>query len=84
MVAAELEAVVNRVEGVLFVNNLLVAQGTGAAQASIPMAGLELPRVAGISVTVGDALDLDRLRGQRPEPTEASSFVPVPFVPKEC
>jgi hypothetical protein len=84
VVAAELDAVVNRVEGVLFVNNLLVAQGTGAAQASIPMAGLELPRVAGISVTVGDALDLDRLRGQRPEPTEASSFVPVPFVPKEC
>jgi baseplate J-like protein len=84
VVAAELDAVVNRVEGVLFVNSLLVAQGTGAAQASIPMIGLELPRVAGISVTVGDPLDLDRLRGQSPEPTEASSFVPVPVVPKEC
>jgi hypothetical protein len=86
VVAAELEAVVNRVEGVLFVNNLLVAQGTGAAQASIPVTGLELPRVAGISVTVGDALDLDRLRGQRPEPTDASlsGFVPVPVVPEEC
>ena len=33
VVAAELDAVVNRVEGVLLVNNLLVAQGTGAAQA---------------------------------------------------
>jgi len=84
VVAAELEAVANRVDGVLFVNDLLVAQGTGAAQASIPMTGLELPRVAGISVTVGDPLDLDRLRGQRPEPTEASSFVPVPVVPEEC
>jgi len=43
--------------GVLFVNNLLVAAGTGAAQPSIPMRGLDLPRVAGISVTVGDPLD---------------------------
>ena len=89
VVAAELEAVVNRVEGVLFVNNLLVAVGTGGAQASIPMTGLELPRIAGISVTVGDALDLDRLRGQSFDPTTASTtggggFVPVPVVPEEC
>jgi hypothetical protein len=84
VVAAELEAVVNRVDGVLFVNSLLVAQGTGAAQSSIPMSGLELPRVVGISVTVGDPLDLDRLRGQQPEPTEASTFVPVPVVPEDC
>src|SRR5262249_19649116 len=39
VVAAELEAVVNRVEGVLFVNSLLVAEGTGAAQALIDMRG---------------------------------------------
>jgi len=84
VVAAELEAVVNRVEGVLFVNSLLLALGTGGSQASIPMTGLELPRVAGISVTVGDPLDLDRLRGQSPEPTAAAGFVPVPVVPTEC
>ena len=84
VVAAELEAVINRVEGVLFVNSVLVAAGTGAAQASISMTGLELPRVAGISITLGDPLDLDRLRGQQPEPTEAAAFVPVPIVPEEC
>jgi len=84
VVAAELEAVVNRVEGVLFVNSLLVAEGTGAAQPSIDMRGLDLPRVAGISVTVGDPLDLDQLRGQRPEITAAVGFVPVPVVPEEC
>jgi hypothetical protein len=84
VVAAELEAVVNRVEGVLFVNSLLLGLGTGGSQASIPMTGLELPRVAGISVTVGDPLDLDRLRGQSPEPTAAAGFVPVPVVPTEC
>jgi len=84
VVAAELEAVINRVEGVLFVNSVLVAAGTGAAQASISMTGLELPRVAGISITLGDPLDLDRLRGQQPEPTEAAAFVPVPIIPEEC
>jgi hypothetical protein len=40
--------------------------------------------VLGISVTVGDPLDLDRLRGQQPEPTDAAAFVPVPVVPEEC
>jgi hypothetical protein len=48
------------------------------------MRGLDLPRVAGISVTVGDPLDLDQLRGQRPEITAAVGFVPVPVVPEEC
>ena len=45
------QAVVNRVDGVLLVNKLLVAEGTGAAAAVDSMTGLELPRVAGISVT---------------------------------
>lgn len=84
VVAAELEAVVNRVEGVLFVNNLLLASGTGAADTAIAMRGLQLPRVAGISVVVGDALDLDQLRGQRSESTAAVGFVPVPIVPEKC
>jgi hypothetical protein len=84
VVALELQAVVNRVEGVLLVNNLLLASGTGTARSSVAMRGLELPRVAGISVSVGDALDLDRVRGQRPETTAASPFVPVPVVPEEC
>jgi hypothetical protein len=84
VVAAELEAVVNRIDGVLFVNNLFVASGTGPAQTTMDIRGLELPRVLGISVTVGDALDLDQLRGQRPEVSAASAFVPVPIVPEEC
>jgi predicted phage baseplate assembly protein len=85
VVALELQAVVNRVEGVLLVNNLFLAAGNGAPEPAIAMTSLELPRLAGISVTVGDALDLDQLRGQRAEPAnEVTGFVPVPIVPEDC
>ena len=51
------------------------------------MTGLELPRVAGISVAVGDPLDLDQLRGQQhadadARPTGASCR--CPDLPEEC
>ena len=45
----------------------------------------ELPRVAGLSVNVGDAIDLNQLRGQgTPPPTAAVGFLPVPVIPEEC
>ena len=64
VVALELQAVANRVDGVLLVNDLRIAEGSGAPQAQVRMSGLELPRVVGISVVVGDPLDLDQVRGQ--------------------
>ena len=97
--ALELQAVANRVEGVLLVNNVLLAQGTSAAQPQIAMSGLELPRVVGISVVVGDPIDLDQLRGQSlvtpgavaapggaapGGPDAVLARVPVPVVPEEC
>ena len=83
MLALELQAVANRVDGVLLVNDLRVAEGTGPAQAQIRMSGLELPQVMGISVALGDPVDLDRVRGQSLERT-AAVLVPVPVVPEEC
>ena len=81
----ELLAVASRVEGVLLINDVKVAEGTKPSVPQITMSGLELPRVAGISVIVGDPLDLDQLRGQTtptiPGPTR---IVPVPVVPEEC
>lgn len=59
----ELLAVASRVEGVLSVNDLLVAEGTLPSATQITMTGLELPRVMGISVAIGDPLSLDDLRG---------------------
>jgi hypothetical protein len=63
------------------------------------MTGLELPRVMGISVAVGDAMGLDELRGQAapgggttpgggtpgtPGGGTAPPLLPVPTIPEEC
>jgi hypothetical protein len=86
----ELLAVASRVPGVLLVNDVKIAEGTKASSAQIPMTGLELPRVAGISVSIGDPVDLDQLRGQGAvtQPTTGGKkpprIVPVPVIPEEC
>jgi hypothetical protein len=86
----ELLAVASRVPGVLLVNDVKIAEGTKASSPQIPMTGLELPRVAGISVSIGDPVDLDQLRGQgavaQPQPGGKTPprIVPVPIIPEEC
>jgi hypothetical protein len=95
----ELAAVASRVQGMLSVNGVLVAEGSLPATAQIGMRGLELPRVMGISVTVGDPLSLDALRGQLSlspggtgdgtggDDTDgggALPLLPVPVIPEEC
>lgn len=84
--ARELLAVASRVTGVLLVNDVLLAEDTKPASDQIPMNGLELPRVMGISIVVGEPLDLDQLRGQTPPVvgTPAPKIVPVPVIPEEC
>lgn len=83
----ELMAVASRVNGVQLVNDVLIAEGTKSAASPINMTGLELPRVAGISVNIGDPLDIDQLRGQTTTGAVAATsprLVPVPVVPEEC
>ena len=83
----ELMAEVSREPGVLKVNQLLLAQGSaGAVDTEVPMRGLQLPRIAGLSVEVGTALTLDALRGAAPTTTTGAArrFVPIPVVPQEC
>jgi hypothetical protein len=88
--ARELLAVASRVSGVLLINDVLICEDTKPAVEQIAMSGLELPRVAGISVTIGDPMDLDQLRGQVVTPpagtgtTPPPKIVPVPIVPEEC
>ena len=50
------------------------------------MTGLELPRVLGVSVVVGDPVDIDELRrgGRADGTTSMRGVVPVPLVPEEC
>ncbi|HEY2963001.1 MAG TPA: baseplate J/gp47 family protein [Pyrinomonadaceae bacterium] len=87
--ARELLAVASRVAGVLLVNDVLISEGTKPATDQIQMTGLELPRVMGISVSIGDPMDLDQLRGQSTPvfgttTTVSPKIVPVPVVPEEC
>lgn len=83
----ELSAVVSRTKGVMFVNELFLAEGNNAAEEQIAMNGLELPRVMGISVSVGDPLPLSNLRGASNATsgqTTKRKIVPVPVIPENC
>ncbi len=64
---------------------VLVAAGDDAGSDSdpIPMNALELPLVT-ISVTAGDPLPLDQVRGLSPAQAQPSTVVPVPIVPDTC
>jgi hypothetical protein len=85
VVALELMAKASAVPGVSSVNGVLLAEGVEAAKDQVDMRGLELPRVAGISVSVGEPASLDELRGQSGSPqTGAPGVVPVPVIPDEC
>jgi hypothetical protein len=85
VVALELAAIAARVPGVSAVNTMLLA-GTDDTDAtpSVSMRGLDLPRVAGIMVTIGSAIPLSELRGATSPDTGAAGFLPLPFVPEEC
>jgi len=83
VVAQELLAVATRVPGVLYVNAIQLARDTDPAALQVSLSGLELPRLAGISVVTGDPLDLNQLRGATPTPT-AIPQLPIPIIPEEC
>jgi Baseplate J-like protein len=81
----ELEVEVARVPGVSSVNELLLASTTGDDFDQIAMQGLQLPRVDGIQVSVGDAVPISSVRGDSQDgPPAARRLVPVPAIPDEC
>ncbi len=90
----ELLAIAGRVSGVMFVNDVLLAEGNNERNDIVPMSGLELPRILGISVTVGDPLPLAQLRGTSTDDGTGSGnsggqkrkrrIVPIPVIPEEC
>jgi hypothetical protein len=86
VVDRELMAVATRVPGVLLVNDVLIAEGTGVATPTIAMRGLDLPRVLGISVVVGEPVPLDQLRGGTVAGVlrRGMKVLPVPHVIEEC
>jgi hypothetical protein len=84
--AAELAAVASRASGVRFVRGVRMAGPDGVEWPEIAMHSLQLPRIAGLSVQVGDApapaslmggvVDSGQLPNQR--------VVPVPVIPARC
>ena len=81
----ELMAEVNRTPGVRLVKELFVAEGTLPSTESIAFTGLQLPRVRGIAIALGDARSLDDVRGTGVTTTTTDpAFVPVPVLPEEC
>ena len=81
----DLVAEASRVDGVRHVNGLELAAGGGPSVTTVDLGGwLVLPRVAGISVAAGDALDLDALRGTGPADQPTANVVPVPVIPETC
>jgi hypothetical protein len=79
----ELLTFVARVDGVRAVNAILLAGAAGADQERVGLTGLQLPRLAGLSVVPGDPVPLDQLRGA-PEPGPPAARVPVPVIPERC
>ncbi|MCE4536732.1 baseplate J/gp47 family protein [Pelomonas sp. P7] len=86
--ALELATVAARVEGVLGVTGLLLGDSTGARRDSVPLAGLQLPLIAGLSVSLGDPVPLSDLIGQGTGSADgapaAALRLPVPRVPENC
>jgi len=85
--AKELLAVASRVSGVMFVNDVLLAEGDNSATEQVSMNGLELPRVLGISISIGDPLPLSQLRGTSTDTNGTATprrIVPIPIIPEEC
>ncbi|HEX2912436.1 MAG TPA: baseplate J/gp47 family protein [Chloroflexia bacterium] len=82
VVETELLTEISRVPGVLSVKALL-GDASGVERPSIPMQGLQLPRIAALEVSIGDPLALAELQGQQIE-TNRDNLLPVPAIPEEC
>jgi hypothetical protein len=79
----ELWARAARVPGVAAIRGVRMFDAGGAEIATLPLSGLQLPRLDHISVRAGDAEDL---AAERPAvaPDAAARRVPVPVVPASC
>jgi hypothetical protein len=95
VVRLHLQAIASRVPGVFLVNNVLLAEDTSASTLvssdQVGMIGLQLPRIAGISVVEGDPISLSDLKDQTtgrgligPSPGPVPLPLPVPVIPQEC
>ncbi|HLV36391.1 MAG TPA: putative baseplate assembly protein [Spirillospora sp.] len=84
---SELEAVVARVDGVRAVNSLLLGSATANNVTSVPIAGLQLPRLVGVRVVDGNAIPLNQLKSAPPATDnlpEGQRWTGIPVLPERC
>ncbi len=86
LLAKDLEAVASRVPGVGYVEELRLGGNGPIQRERIELAGLQLPLVAALEVSVGTtALALEALVAEpTPAPVPGVSVVPVPVVEETC
>jgi predicted phage baseplate assembly protein len=91
--ALELATVVASTTGVGGVAGLLLGDAAGSRRDSVPMRGLQLPYIAGLSVTLGDPVPLEDLLGRDAAAGTGGDDgdgglrrrrLPVPKVPQAC
>lgn len=77
----ELDTYAGRVEGVAVVTGTLLAGEDGVTVGKVELAGLQLPRLVGLSVVVGDPVPIAQLKGT---PADLGNRLAVPIGPEEC
>ncbi len=81
---AEILATAARVAGVSAVTQVLLGDVDGNAITSLPVTGLQLPRLLGVSASAGEPTPVSDLLGATPVEGEGMLRLPVPVVPEEC
>jgi hypothetical protein len=84
LIQKDLEAVVTRVAGVEFVNELKLGVTTPVEVTDANLISLQLPKLAGLAVTEGEPEQLSALAGQISQPGALPKVVPVPVSKKTC
>jgi hypothetical protein len=84
VVDRELMAIASRVQDVLLITDVIIAWNDQPPADEIPIYRLELPRIAGLSISLGDPIPIDQLRGQSSTTPDDGKIVPVPVIPEEC
>ncbi len=85
--AGEISAFASRVEGVAKINEIHIGDSSGTLAIGFSVLGLELPRLAGLSVVTGVAPLIEEIQASEPADPDASDgvqIIPVPVVPEEC
>jgi hypothetical protein len=80
----DLEAAVTRVAGVEYVESMEMGVGSGASIEFHDLTGLQLPRLAKLSVRDGEAESLSSLLGETAPAGAGVEILPVPVSRTKC